>query len=242
MKIVIFGLSLTSSWGNGHATTYRALVRGLEALGHQVTFLERDVPWYASNRDAPRPKGCRLELYESLEDLRERFTSLVQDADAVVVGSYVPDGAEVTRWVVETARGLTLFYDIDTPITLEKLRSGESLSDKERLIHELLEWLIAATSVLHISDDVARFPHARDRLHALLQQEMARLSHQPEHTRLFLEYWALGLRKPEIGVRAPPLSLTSDCDIPPLIGNPCPSPDARFAPASARNSWLLSSR
>lgn len=125
LRLVILGLSITSSWGNGHATTYRALVRGLEELGHQVTFLERDVPWYASNRDAPRPQGCRLELYESLEDLRERFTSLVQDADAVLVGSYVPDGADVTRWVVETARGLTLFYDIDTPITLEKLRSGE---------------------------------------------------------------------------------------------------------------------
>jgi TetR/AcrR family transcriptional regulator, transcriptional repressor of bet genes len=72
---------------------------------------------------------------------------------------------------------------------------------KERLVHELLDWLIAGTAVLHISDDVARFPHARDRLHALLQQEMARLSHQPEHTRLFLEYWALGARHEEIRTR-----------------------------------------
>lgn len=125
LRLVFLGLSITSSWGNGHATTYRALVRGLAELGHDVTFLERDVPWYASNRDAPEPQGCRLELYDSLEQLRERFSGLVQDADAVIVGSYVPDGAEVTRWVVETARGLTFFYDIDTPITLEKLRSGE---------------------------------------------------------------------------------------------------------------------
>jgi AcrR family transcriptional regulator len=72
---------------------------------------------------------------------------------------------------------------------------------KERLVHELLDWVIAGTAVLHISEDVARFPHARDRLHALLQQEMARLSHQPEHTRLFLEYWALGARHEEIRTR-----------------------------------------
>jgi TetR/AcrR family transcriptional repressor of bet genes len=65
---------------------------------------------------------------------------------------------------------------------------------KDRLVHDLLDWVIASTALLHISDDVARFPHARDRLHALLEQEMARLSHQPEHTRLFFEYWALGAR------------------------------------------------
>jgi len=72
---------------------------------------------------------------------------------------------------------------------------------KERLVYALLEWLISGMSVLHISEDIARFPQARDRLHALLQQEMARLSHQPEHMRLFLEYWALGARHEEIRAR-----------------------------------------
>jgi AcrR family transcriptional regulator len=72
---------------------------------------------------------------------------------------------------------------------------------KERLVHELLDWVIARTTVLHISEDIARFPHALDRLHALLQQEMIRLSHQPQHTRLFLEYWALGARHEEIRTR-----------------------------------------
>ena len=72
---------------------------------------------------------------------------------------------------------------------------------KDRLVHELLEWVITGMGVLHISDDVAQFPHARDRLHALLQQEMARLSHTPEHTRLFLEYWALGARHEAIRTR-----------------------------------------
>jgi TetR/AcrR family transcriptional regulator, transcriptional repressor of bet genes len=72
---------------------------------------------------------------------------------------------------------------------------------KDRLVSDLLDWVIRGTAVLHVSDDIARFPHARDRLHALLEQEMARLSHQPEHTRLFLEYWALGARDEVIRTR-----------------------------------------
>jgi AcrR family transcriptional regulator len=72
---------------------------------------------------------------------------------------------------------------------------------KERLVHALLDWVISGMAVLHISDDVAQFPHARDRLHALLQQEMSRLSRQPQHTRLFLEYWAWGARHEEVQKR-----------------------------------------
>jgi spore maturation protein CgeB len=120
-KIVIFGLSVTSSWGNGHATTYRALLKGLEQLGHEVLFLEREAPWYADNRDCREISGCRIELYTSLAELRRGFEDEVKNADAVIVGSYVPDGADVLRWVLDTARGSRLFYDIDTPITLANL-------------------------------------------------------------------------------------------------------------------------
>jgi spore maturation protein CgeB len=125
VTIVILGLSITSSWGNGHATTYRGLVRELIDQGHDVTFLERDVPWYASQRDLPNPPFGRTELYESLEDLKERFKKEVRDADAVIIGSYVPQGVEVGEWVVATARGTTAFYDIDTPVTLAKLERGD---------------------------------------------------------------------------------------------------------------------
>jgi spore maturation protein CgeB len=123
--IVILGLSITSSWGNGHATTYRGLVRELAAAGHRVHFLERDVPWYASNRDLPEPPGCRTTLYGSVEELVDRHARLVAGADLVVVGSYVPDGIEVGAWVQRTARGVTAFYDIDTPVTLAQLERGE---------------------------------------------------------------------------------------------------------------------
>jgi spore maturation protein CgeB len=134
MDIVFLGLSITSSWGNGHATTYRGLVRELVRRGHRVLFLERDVPWYASNRDMPRPPYGRTELYSSLEDLKARFTRDVRLADLVVVGSYVPQGVEVGHWVQQTATGVTAFYDIDTPVTLAKL----ARQDYEYLSPELI--------------------------------------------------------------------------------------------------------
>ena len=125
LRIVILGLSITSSWGNGHATCYRGLVRELTRRGHHVLFLERDKPWYAEQRDLPCPPYGETRLYKSLSELKRRFSTAVRNADCVMVGSYVPDGIQVSRWVLETARGITAFYDIDTPVTLAKLASGD---------------------------------------------------------------------------------------------------------------------
>jgi len=124
LKFVFLGLSITSSWGNGHATTYRALLRELARRGHDVLFLERDVRYYEANRDLPQPPYGRTELYGSLEELRDRFEREVRSADVVVVGSYVPEGAQVGAWVLRVSAGLRAFYDIDTPVTLHALESG----------------------------------------------------------------------------------------------------------------------
>src|ERR671930_1233317 len=121
LDIVVFGLSITSSWGNGHATTYRALLRELARRGHDVLFLERDQPWYADNRDLPKPPYGRIEIYGSLAELRERFGPEIRNADLVVIGSFVPDGGAVGDWVARAARGITAFYDIDTPVPLALL-------------------------------------------------------------------------------------------------------------------------
>ena len=120
----MFGLSLSSSWGNGHATTYRALLRAFAERGNEVLFLERDRPWYASHRDLIDPGWCRLALYSELTGL-VAWEDEIAHADAVVVGSYVPDGVEVGRQVQQTARGVASFYDIDTPVTLAKLARGD---------------------------------------------------------------------------------------------------------------------
>lgn len=125
LNIVILGLSITSSWGNGHATTYRGLVAELVKAEHRVLFLERDVPWYAANRDLPQPPYGETALYTSLADLGDRFTERVRQADAVIIGSYVPEGVAVGEWALRTARGVVGFYDIDTPVTLAKLARGD---------------------------------------------------------------------------------------------------------------------
>lgn len=124
MRFVFLGLSITSSWGNGHATNYRALVRALAGRGHDVLFLERDVPWYAENRDRPEPPGCRTELYGALDAL-DTFGGEVAAADAVVVGSFVPEGVALLEWVLARAGGVVAFWDIDTPVTVAKLEAGD---------------------------------------------------------------------------------------------------------------------
>ena len=123
INITILGLSITSSWGNGHATTFRGLIRELNKNGHKVTFLERDVPWYASNRDLPEPAFCKTILYKDLDELKSNHEALVGEADLVIVGSFVPEGVAVGEWVVEIADGITAFYDIDTPVTLTKIEN-----------------------------------------------------------------------------------------------------------------------
>jgi spore maturation protein CgeB len=126
-RYVFLGLSITSSWGNGHATTYRALLHQLAERGHDVTFLERDLSFYAAHRDLGAPSYAKTELYGSFEELVDRHLATVRDADLVVVGSYVPEGARVGAWVQEVAPTRCAFYDIDTPITLAKLaESGEA--------------------------------------------------------------------------------------------------------------------
>jgi spore maturation protein CgeB len=127
VKIVICGLSITSSWGNGHATTYRALARALRVRGHEIIFFEKDVEWYGSNRDMPEPPFCRVHLYEHWQDISNLLRRELADADVAMVGSFFPDGVEAIDLVLESAPGVKTFYDIDTPITISKLRQGDTV-------------------------------------------------------------------------------------------------------------------
>jgi len=125
MRIVILGLSITSSWGNGHATTYRSLMRALCRRGHDVLFLECDKPWYRDNRDLRDTSLGTVRLYRNVAELRRRWLGELRDVDLVIVGSYVPDGIAVAELVCNAARGIVAFYDIDTPVTLAALAAGQ---------------------------------------------------------------------------------------------------------------------
>ncbi|MFL5386590.1 MAG: glycosyltransferase [Longimicrobiaceae bacterium] len=124
MKLVVFGLSISSSWGNGHATTYRALLRAFAARGHQVTFYEWDAPWYAESRDHPRPSYVTLKLWKDWDDVRAAALAEARDADATIVGSYVHDGPRVIDDLAAAGVDPLFFYDIDTPVTVAALRGG----------------------------------------------------------------------------------------------------------------------
>ena len=126
MKLVVFGLSVSSSWGNGHAVLWRALIRALTSEGHFVVFFERDVPWYAQHRDLYEIEGGRLVLYGAWDEVRPEARRELSDADAAMVTSYCPDGIDATEIVLE-APGLHVFYDLDTPVTLARLAAGEPL-------------------------------------------------------------------------------------------------------------------
>jgi spore maturation protein CgeB len=123
---VFLGLSLRSTWGNGHATMYRALLRPLAERGNEITFLERDQAIHSEHVDLDRARApwANVHVYRSLSELHERFASAVRDADLVVIGSSVPEGISVARWALELAPGRVAFYDIDTPVTLASLIEG----------------------------------------------------------------------------------------------------------------------
>src|SRR5882724_1047915 len=110
MKLVIFGLSITSSWGNGHATLWRGLCRALSRRGHLVVFFERDVPYYAQHRDLDHLPDGRLHLYSEWQDVRHEARREISDADAAIVTSYCPDAIAAER-ALRDSDALRVFYD-----------------------------------------------------------------------------------------------------------------------------------
>jgi spore maturation protein CgeB len=125
MKLVVFGLSLSSAWGNGHATTYRALLRAFRERGHEVTFYEWDAPWYrGAHRDLPDPAFARLVLYPSWQKVRARALAEAREADAVLIGSYVHHGSRIIDELAGAGIEALFFYDIDTPVTIANLRAS----------------------------------------------------------------------------------------------------------------------
>lgn len=127
MKLVIFGLTMSSAWGNGHATLWRGLQRALARRGHEVVFFERDLPYYARHRDLRELEGGRLVLYRSWEEVEDEARRQLRNAEVGMVTSYCPDGVVASRLVLDSPVQRTVFYDMDTPVTLSRLERGEPI-------------------------------------------------------------------------------------------------------------------
>ncbi len=125
MKLVIFGLAVSSSWGNGHATLWRGICSALDRRGHRVVFFERDVPYYAANRDlTDLPGGGELVLYTNWDVVFPAARRHVRDADVAMVTSFCPDALPACELVLDS-NARRVFYDLDTPVTLSRLAAGQ---------------------------------------------------------------------------------------------------------------------
>jgi spore maturation protein CgeB len=127
MRLVIFGLTVSSSWGNGHATLWRGLCNALSAQGHRIVFFERDVPYYASHRDLISPETFTLKLYHDWAEISAEAECAIDESDAAVVTSYCPDAGAASDMVLASS-AIKVFYDLDTAVTLQKLRQAEAVS------------------------------------------------------------------------------------------------------------------
>jgi spore maturation protein CgeB len=162
VKIVIFGLTISSSWGNGHATLWRGLCKYLVRAGHSIVFFERDVPYYAGARDLFEIPGGRLVLYSAWDDARLIAQSSVMDADAAIVTSYCPDALAATDLILSQDRATPIFYDLDTPITLARLQAGEQVPYIGPTALDGFALVLSFTGGQQLFDEFRRRLRARD--------------------------------------------------------------------------------
>ena len=128
MKFVIFGLSVSSSWGNGHATLWRGLLAAMGNRGYRAVVFERDVPYYASQRDLSELTTGPLILYPDWKDVRHLAEEELRQADVAIVTSYCPDAVAAADLVADSPVKAKLFYDMDTGVTLDVVQAGRPVS------------------------------------------------------------------------------------------------------------------
>ncbi|MDB5649150.1 MAG: hypothetical protein JWL62_670 [Hyphomicrobiales bacterium] len=227
MKLVIFGLTISSSWGNGHATLWRGLCRNLTSMGWSVVFFERDAPYYASARDFTRmPAGSHLQIYADWDEIAPVARAHLRDADAAIVTSYCPDGIAATEMLCDSPCPRAIFYDLDTPVTLAELAAGREiaaigprgLSDFDLvlsfsggpalgILHARLGARRVAPLYGHVDPDVHRPMQREPRFHADLcylgtyaadrQRALERLFVEPARHRPDLRFVIAGAQYPQ---------------------------------------------
>ncbi len=182
LKITLFGLTLSSSWGNGHATPYRAILRALHRQGHCITFFERDVPYYAARRDFSKCDHTNLVLYGSWDEVRRQAMHCAGDSDAVIVGSYCPEGARIAEDALSLSRPLRVYYDLDTPITLAGLDAGKAEHLRAAQIPEFDLYLsFTGGSILEQLEQRWRAQMARPLYGCVDPEVHARVARKPEY-------------------------------------------------------------
>ncbi|MEY4582858.1 MAG: hypothetical protein RL701_7561 [Pseudomonadota bacterium] len=127
MKLSVFGLSVSSSWGSEHASLWRGLMRALAALGHQVTFYERAVPQRAAHREWTAGPAEELVLYSDFATMKQGAAPALRQTDVALVTSDCPDALAAGQLIHESAVPIRAFYDLDAPATGQRISRGEAL-------------------------------------------------------------------------------------------------------------------
>jgi len=90
-------------------------------------FFERDVPYYAAHRDLQNSEDYELVLYSEWKDAELRVREALRSAEAAVVTSYCPDAVCASEMILNSAVPWRVFYDLDTPVTLERLKQEQTV-------------------------------------------------------------------------------------------------------------------
>jgi spore maturation protein CgeB len=133
--MAFFGSSLVSAYWNGAATYYRGMIRGLHALGYEITFFEPDAYERQTHRDIADPAWARVVVYENSAPGLASALDSARGADVVVKASGVGVfDRELEECIAHWPGGaLKVFWDVDAPATLDRLDS-----DPDDPFHELV--------------------------------------------------------------------------------------------------------
>ena len=127
LNIAFFGSSLVSAYWNGAATYYRGIIRALHGLGHRITFYEPDAYDRQKHRDIPDPDWARVIVYP-VDDESGVLNALdhARGADMLVKTSGVGANDQLLEAAVldiKRSNTLTVFWDVDAPATLDRVKN-----------------------------------------------------------------------------------------------------------------------
>ncbi len=129
-RIAFFGSSLISAYWNGAATYYRGIIRALHGLGYDITFYEPEAYDRQKHRDIADPSWARVVVYAGDDDSAAyRALASAKNADIIVKASGVGVYDQLLEKAVldlKNSRRLVVFWDVDAPATLAKMRSDPS--------------------------------------------------------------------------------------------------------------------
>ncbi|HJU15592.1 MAG TPA: glycosyltransferase [Stellaceae bacterium] len=128
LNIAFFGSSLVSAYWNGAATYYRGVLKALAARGHRIAFYEPDAFERQAHRDIPDPEWAEIVVYPTDEEGVGRALDRAQGADLIVKASGVGVFDRLLEAAVPAIRragGLSVFWDVDAPATLDRVAAYE---------------------------------------------------------------------------------------------------------------------